>query len=51
MTRFVCSITSFATREGFLMLWSAATAPDFMMRPSITEASSSTTPSSFGIPP
>ncbi len=50
-TRLVRSMTRRATFDGFLMFSSAPTAPDFMVRPSMTEASSCTTPSSLGMPP
>ena len=47
----VCSITSFATLDGFFMFRIDATAPHRRVGPCITEASNSTTPSSFGSPP
>jgi hypothetical protein len=50
-TWFVRRITSSATFDGVLMLWSDATAPARWVGPSITAASSSTTPSAFGSPP
>jgi hypothetical protein len=47
----VRSMTSRATELGVLMLRSDATDPALYVRPSITDASSSTIPSAFGSPP
>ena len=44
-------MTSLATFEGVFTPSSAPTAPAFIVRPSMTQASSCTTPSSFGMPP
>ena len=50
-TRFVLSITSRASREGFRIYLKAPTAPAAPVGPYMTEASNSTSPSALGSPP